>query len=180
MGPFQKTVLASARAAAKATRVSGPMSRPIRSAGIASMATTVVGGVCAERGGGDDVGGEQQLDALLGRGLGEEAAHGVELVGLEQARADLVALGGEEGVGHASTDEQPVDGAQQVGDDPELVGDLGAAEDDDVGPGRVVREAAQHVSLGGDRVHRRSAGAAAGTSKTLACLRCTAPKPSPT
>ena len=54
--------------------------------------------------------------------------------------ADLVALGLEEGVAHAAADEQAVDAAEQVGDDAELVGDLGAAEDDDVGPLRLLGE----------------------------------------
>ncbi len=40
IGPFQKTVRQSASFSAKSALDSGPMSRPIRSAGIASAATT--------------------------------------------------------------------------------------------------------------------------------------------
>ena len=74
---------------------------------------------------------------LLGRV--EVAAAGVELVLLEQAAADLVALRLEEGEDHAAADQQPVGLAEQVVDDAELVGDLRAAEHDDVGPLRVAR-----------------------------------------
>ena len=94
-----------------------------------------VGGELRRR---DDVDRQHELDAL-GRGLLDVAANGVELVLLEQALADLVALGLEEGEDHAAADEQPVDRAEQVVDDAELVGDLGAAEHDDVGPLGVAR-----------------------------------------
>ena len=42
------------------------------------------------------------------------ALHRVDLVGLEQARADLVALRDEEGEEHSAADEQRVDLGQQV------------------------------------------------------------------
>ncbi|CAM5692219.1 hypothetical protein SHIRM173S_07013 [Streptomyces hirsutus] len=69
---------------------------------------------------------------------------------LDQRRADLVALGLEEGVRHAAADEDAVGLAEQFVDDGELVGDLGAAEGDDVGPLDVVRELLQDADLGGD------------------------------
>ena len=82
-------------------------------------------------------------------------AAGVELVLLEQALADLVALRLEEGEDHAAADQQPVGLAEQVVDHAELVGDLRAAEHHDVGPLGVLGEPAQHVDLGGDQPAHR-------------------------
>ena len=84
-------------------------------------------------------------------GLCDVAAHGVELVLLEQARADLVALRREEGEQHPAADEEPVDARKQVRDDAELVADLRAAEHDRVRPLRVLGEAVEHVELGRDQ-----------------------------
>ena len=50
MGPFHTTVLEVAMASAKSFRVSGPMSRPIWSAGSASAGTTVAGASAAKVG----------------------------------------------------------------------------------------------------------------------------------
>ena len=77
----------------------------------------------------------------------EVAADRVDLVLLEQALADLVALSLEEGEDHAAADEEPVDRVEQVVDDAELVGDLGAAQDDDVRALRVAGELAQDLDL---------------------------------
>ena len=110
----------------------------------------LVVGVRGERGGGDDVDGQDDLDAL-GLGLVEVPAHGVELVLLEQALADLVALGLEEGEHHPAADEQPVGGAEQVADDPELVGHLRATEHDRIRPVGVLGEPLEHVDLGRDQ-----------------------------
>ena len=74
-------------------------------------------------------------------GLREVALDGLDLVGLEQRVADLVALRGEEGEAHAAADEQAVDLVEQVVDDAELVGDLRAAEHDHVRALRVVGQA---------------------------------------
>ena len=126
-------------------------------------------GVGRELGGGDDVDGQHDLDAL-GLGLLEVAADGVELVLLEQARADLVALGLEEGEHHAAADEQPVDRADQVVDDAELVGDLRAAEHDDVGPVGLAGEPAEDLGLGQRPGRRpRAAAAAARRRRWRAC-----------
>ncbi len=99
------------------------------------------------------VDGQHELDAPP-RGLVEEAPHLVELVLLEQRPPDLVALGFEEGVGHAAADEQPVDLGQQVGDDAELVGDLGPAQHHHVGPLGALGQLAQHLDLGHDQPAR--------------------------
>ena len=63
-----------------------------------------------------------------------------------------MALGGQEGEDHAAADEQPVGLAQQVVDDAELVGDLRAAEHDDVRPLGVVGQPAQHLDLVEDQL----------------------------
>jgi hypothetical protein len=97
-----------------------------------------------------DVGRQQDLHAGL-LGPSQVAAAGVELVLLEEAPADLEALGREEGEHHPTADQQPVGLAEQVVDDPQLVGDLRAAQDDGVGPFRVLGEPAQHGDLGGDQ-----------------------------
>ena len=74
--------------------------------------------------------------------LGERRLHPGDPLGVEQRTADLVALRGQEGVGHPAADQQPVGELHQVADDPQLVGDLGAAEHDHVRPGRVLGELA--------------------------------------
>ena len=133
------------------------MSRPRLSAGIWSAGTTTRLGLAVagrERRVDDDVGGQQDLDAGLLRPL-QVGPAGVELVLLEEALADLVALGLEEGEHHAAADEQLVGLAEQVVDDAELVGDLRAAEDHDVGPRGVDGQPAQHVDLGGHQAAHR-------------------------
>ena len=82
--------------------------RPDAPNGVSSIASAGgddVLGVGRERRRHDDVGRQHDLDAAL-VGLGEIALDGVDLVGLEQARADLVALGGEEREEHSAADEQ--------------------------------------------------------------------------
>ena len=151
--------------AAKAAAVSGPMSRPrpVAPNGVSSMASAAVDdvlGVGRERRRDDDVGRQHDLDAAL-LGLGEVALDRLDLVGLEQARADLVPLRGEEGEEHAAADQQPVDPGQQVRDDAELVGDLRAAEHDRVRPLGRLGQPVEHVELGVDqeagRARQRSA-----------------------
>src|SRR5450756_664169 len=93
-----------------------------------------------------DVGRQHDLDAGL-LGLREVALDRLDLVCLEQRRAHAVALRGEEREGHAAADEQAVRLGQQVGDHPELVGDLRATEDDDVRALRVVRGPTQRLDL---------------------------------
>ena len=123
------------------------MSSPSWSAGIASTGTTVGWASSASAGATTTSVGQQDLDAGVLR-LVEVAADRVELVGLEQALADLVALRRQEGEHHPAADQQLVGLAEQVVDDAELVGDLGAAEHHDVRPGRVLGEPAQHLDLG--------------------------------
>ena len=91
-----------------------------------------------------------------------------------------MALGLEEGEDHAAADQQLVGLAEQVVDDPELVGDLGAAEHDDVGPLRALGEPLHHLELGRRPARPWRAAAAARRRRRDACLRCTTPKPSET
>ena len=154
MGPFQKTVRASASAAAKARWESGPMSSPSWSSGIASAATTVAGASAENSGATTTSVGRTICDAGLLRPA-EVLPADLDLVLLQQALADLVALGHEEGEDHAAADEQPVGLAEQVVDDAELVGDLGPAEHHRVGTLGVLGQPAQHLDLG---VHQAAHG----------------------
>ena len=60
-------------------------------------------------------------------------------------------LGGQEGEAHAAADQQPVDLGQQRLDDRQLVADLGAAEDDHVGPVGVGGQPGEDLELAGDQ-----------------------------
>ena len=85
-------------------------------------------GLVGELLGTDGLGGKIDLHAL-GLGLfedGECIRHEVVLV---QGIADLAALGLDEGVTHAATDDEVVDLADEVLEDGELGGDLGASDD---------------------------------------------------
>lgn len=96
-----------------------------------------------------DVDREHQLDALL-LGALQVLGDSRDLVLLQEGGSDLVALGLEEGEGHAAADEDAVGLAEELVDDGELVGDLGAAERHDVGAGDVLGELLQDTDLGGD------------------------------
>ena len=95
-----------------ARAVSGPMSRPSLSAGMASAATVIgvgrgLGLQVRELARDQDVDREHELHAVL-LGALQVLLDGRDLVLLEQRDADLVALGLEEGVGHAAADEDAV------------------------------------------------------------------------
>ena len=154
IGPFQNTVRASASAAANALADSGPMSSPSWSAGMASAGTTEVGASAVNSGATTMSVGQQQLHPGL-LGPAEVLPAHLDLVLLQQALAHLVALGLEEGEHHAAADEQPVGLAQQVVDDAELVGDLGATEHHGVRAVEVLGQPPEHVDLGGhEPAHR--------------------------
>jgi len=53
---------------------------------------------------------------------------------VEDALADLVSLSRQEGVAHATADEQRVSDLEQALDHTQLVGDLGASQHHDEGP----------------------------------------------
>ncbi len=77
----------------------------------------------------DDVGRQHEFDAVL-LGALDVALDGLDLVLFQQGGADFKALGLEEGVHHATADDQTVGLVEQVLDDAELVGDLGTTEHD--------------------------------------------------
>ena len=83
---------------------------------------------------GDDViDRERELHAAA-FACAHDVARGVELVVLDQRRADRQPEGLEERVGHRAADEQSIDLAEKVLDDLDLVRHLGAAEDGDERP----------------------------------------------
>ena len=88
----------------------------------------------------------------------------VDLVGLEQRVADLVAQRGQEGEAHAAADQQLVDLGQQRVDDGQLVADLAAAEHHDVRTAGLAGELAQHRQLVAHQVAAVAAAAAVATS----------------
>ena len=87
-------------------------------------------GVGGELVGEDVVDGEEEADAVL-FGFGERGFGDVELVGFDERLAGGLALGVEEGVGHAAADDDGVGFGEEVVDDHDLVGDLGSADDGD-------------------------------------------------
>src|SRR5262245_44986641 len=101
-------------------------------------------GVGLELGRDDDVGREHDLDTLGLRRVQVALDH-VDLVFLEQARADLGALRLEEREDHAATDQQLVRLGDQVVDHRELVRYLRATEYDDVRALRVLGQLLQYV-----------------------------------
>ena len=107
-------------------------------------------GVVGELLAADVVHGQQHAHAL-GLGLFEHLLGQVELVVLAQGVADAAAQGLLEGVGHAAADDQGVDLVQQVVDDADLVGDLGAAQDRDKGTGGILQRLAHDVELLADQ-----------------------------
>ena len=82
------------------------MSRPIWSAGIASAATVVGGRVGLELRCHHDVGRAARSRRRCSAERSRYSRQVVDLVLLEQALADLVALGREEGEDHAAADQQ--------------------------------------------------------------------------
>ena len=103
-------------------------------------------GVGGELGGGQAVHGEEQLDALL-LGLLHHLAGVLNPVLLQQGLAHLGALGLGEGVGHAAADDDGVGDVQQVVDDADLGGHLGAAQDSHQGALGVGQGAAHDLQL---------------------------------
>ena len=90
-------------------------------------------GVGGELVGEDVVDGQEEADAFALSALASAALGDVDLVGFDEGFAGGLALRVEEGVGHAAADEEGVGFVEQVVDDLDLVGDLGAADDGDEG-----------------------------------------------
>ena len=89
---------------------------------------------------------EEDLDALL-LGLLQHLAGALDPVLLLEGHADGHALGEEEGVGHAATDDEGVGGVDQVIEDADLGGHLGAADDGDEGTLGLGEDRGQGVDL---------------------------------
>ena len=77
--------------------------------------------------------GGQDEGHTLGLGVGQNLVGEVELVGFDLGVAYIVALGGQEGVGHGTTDDEGLALLHELGEYLNLVGDLGTAHDDDKG-----------------------------------------------
>ena len=112
---------------------------------------------------------QQELDAL-GLGLGHHFLTIVDLLVVHQGLADVVALGGQEGEGHAAADDQGVHLLQQVVDHVQLVGDLGTAQDGHEGTLRIGQSLAHdgnfllhQVAADGGQVIRHTGGGGVGT-----------------
>src|SRR5271156_1864040 len=96
---------------------------------------------------GDDVvGGQQELEFTAFRLL-QKVAGKFDLVFFEQTLANGLALCLEEGISHASSNDEGVNFAEQVLDDSDFVADLGATEDGNEGRLGVVQDAAQILQL---------------------------------
>ncbi len=80
-----------------------------------------------ERVGNDEIGRQQELDAAFG-GASEEVRSEFEPLALDQRRLEVVAVGGEEGVGHATAHHQDVEAGQEILEGVDLPLDLGATE----------------------------------------------------
>ena len=127
MGPFQMMVPAPLRAAANCATVPCPMSSPMRSRGISRTDTVRTPAVASGLGRDHHVHRQPHRDAAGARPV-EHAAGRLDAVPLEKRAAHVVAEGGEEREGHAAAHEEPVHLLQQVLDEGELVGHLGAAQ----------------------------------------------------
>ena len=111
-------------------------------------------GVRREARGGDDVDRQHQFHPVPFR-LRHHLFDLRDLVGFEQRVTDLVALCGQERVGHAAADDYPVGPVEQVRDHRELVRRLRPAQHDHVRPFRVGGQPAEHLDLGQHQVTGR-------------------------
>ena len=96
----------------------------------------------------DDVGraARGRTRDVAGLARGSRAATATSSLGA-LGRADLVALGGQERVGHGAADEHGVGEVEHVPDEADLVRDLEAAQDHDERPRRVAQQAAEDLEL---------------------------------
>ena len=89
---------------------------------------------------------------VMGAPESSSAPAGVDLVGLEQAGADVVALGGQEGEAHAAADDEAVGHARAARSiTPSLSLTFDPPEHDHEGPTRVVAQRQQHLDLAGQQ-----------------------------
>ncbi len=128
MGPFQTMVRAVLISSVNSSMVSGPMSSAILSAGIGWPSSMLLNARAGIQLVGDHVVHRQQELHVLGLGFGQRLGRQFHLVGLQQRLADLLALRLQEGISHATTDDQRIHLGQQVADDADFVADFGAAQ----------------------------------------------------
>ena len=114
IGPFQNTVLAAAIGAAKRRRLSVPTSSAILPSGTPSSTVDLGRRLRLVDAVGDHHVDRQQHRDAARRRLLQQLRGERDLVGLVQRGADLLALRGEEGVGHAAAEHQLVDAASRL------------------------------------------------------------------
>ncbi len=132
MGPFQTTVRASAISASKSSIDFGPMASAIHRQGKApSPVWTCVLASCANLSASLWSTGSRKRTPFCSAFA--RAAYDIQLVEFDERLADVLSARLQEGVGHAATDDNGVDLFEQVVDDLDLVGDLGATDDGDEG-----------------------------------------------
>ena len=155
MGPFQMMVLASAISLLKSAMDLGPMSSAISSMGkgpsFPKIVVTAFGANLSAR---TLIDGQEKADAILLR-FGERSLRDVDLVGFDEGLAGGLALRVEEGVSHASADDDGVGFIEQVIDDHNFVGDFRSADDGDKGLNRVSNGLAK---VGEFLVHKQASG----------------------
>ena len=142
IGPFQNTVPASAIAAGVLGAVFGPMSSPIQPSGTPTPSNSWRSASAENESPRTRSCGQPELAVGVGGEL-EHALGELHPLLLDQRVAGPVTLGAEEAEAHRAADQDPVGGLEEALDHPDLVGDLGAAEDDDERPCRVVADRGQ-------------------------------------
>ena len=141
IGPFQKTVPARPIRLAKLAVVLAPTSRPIQPSGTSTPFSSLVSVPGVELSAEHEV--LRQLEdrvALLG--LGQHTLRRLDALLLDQRVAGVAALGLEEAEAHRAADQDLLGEAQEAVDHAELVGHLGAAQDDDQRSLRIVADRA--------------------------------------
>src|SRR5579885_2922817 len=122
-GPFHTTVRAPRRRATNCSIVRGPISSPMRSGAMVSTVSAVP----------------------AARGLGHQLGRELQFVILDPRTSDLNTARAHEGVGHGTADQDSVNPGQQITDNADFVGDLGAAENRDIRPCRIVGQRAERL-----------------------------------
>ena len=127
-GPFQTIVLRRLQRLLEGLACCGPMSTTDQQLGILWTGTILCSAPRVTSLATTTSVGSRNCDALLLGGL-EDALARPRRGPLEQALAHRVALGDEEGVGHAAADDERVDLVHQVLEHLDLARHLGAADD---------------------------------------------------
>ena len=86
--------------------------------------------------GNNDVHGKDHLDTAP-FGLFQIGLNRRDLIGFQKRIPHREPLGRQKREGHSTADQQTIDAGNQIADNPELVADLGAAQDDHIRPVRL-------------------------------------------